>query len=137
VAMLERMLAGIAARRYARTGQPADTEIDTISEPAATPAAGGGFLPRTRRNLTALMSRPLDDPRLAVVMLAGIELEGRRCVLALGIDAAGATQPVGVWDGSAENATVARAVVAELRERRLDVEQVVPVVGGEAKALRD
>jgi hypothetical protein len=70
-------------------------------------------------------------------MLAGIELEGRRCVVALGIDARGATQPVGVWDGSAENATVARAVVAELRERRLDVEQVVPVVVGEAKALRE
>jgi hypothetical protein len=137
VAMLERMLVRIAARRYAHTGQSADSEPDAISEPAPRPASVSEFLPRTRRNLTALMSRPLDDPRLAVVMFAGIELEGRRCVLALGTDVAGATQPVGVWDGSAENATVARAVVAELRERRLDVEQVVPVVVGEAKALRE
>jgi Transposase, Mutator family len=137
VAMLERMLVRIAARRYAHTGQPADSEPNAISEPAPTPASVREFLPRTRRNLTALMSRPLDDPRLAVVMLAGIELEGRRCVLALGIDAAGATRPVGVWDGSAENATVARAVVAELRERCLDVGHVVPVVVGEAKALRE
>lgn len=137
VPMLERMLMRIAARRYAHTGQPADSEPDAISEPARGPASVSEFLPHTRRNLTALMSRPLDDPRLGVVMLAGIELEGRRCVLALGIDAAGAIEPVGVWDGSAENATVARTVVAELRERRLDVEQVVPVVVGQAKALRE
>jgi hypothetical protein len=137
VGMLDRLLARIAMRRYVRTGQSADSEPDAIREPAAGPAAVGEFLPRTRRKLTAVMSRSLDDPGLAAVMLAGIELEGRRGVVALGIDAGGATQPVGVWDGSAENATVARAVVAELRERRLDVEQVVPVVVGEAKALRE
>ena len=33
-----------------------------------------------------LMSRRLDDLRLAVVMLDGIELKGRCCVVALGID---------------------------------------------------
>ena len=39
------------------------------------------------------MSRPLDDLRLAVLMLDGIELKGRCCVVALGIDTDGVKHP--------------------------------------------
>ena len=58
------------------------------------------FLSRTRQHLIVLMSRPLDDLRLAVVMLDGIELKGRCCVVALGIDTDGVKHPLGLWDGS-------------------------------------
>ena len=67
------------------------------------------FVSRTRENLIDLMSRPLCDLRLAVVMLDGIELKGRCCVVALGIDTDGAKHALGLWDGSTENATVATA----------------------------
>jgi putative transposase len=83
-----------------------------------------------------LMSRPLDDLRLAVVMLDGIELKGRCCVVALGIDTDGVKHPLGLWDGSTENATVATTLLANLVERGLDVEQGVLVVIDGAKALR-
>jgi putative transposase len=43
------------------------------------------FVVRTREALAELMSRRLDDVRLAVVMLDGIELKGRTNVVALGI----------------------------------------------------
>jgi len=43
------------------------------------------------------MSRPLDDVRLAVLMLDGIELKGRCCVVALGIDSDGVKHPLGLW----------------------------------------
>ncbi len=82
------------------------------------------------------MSRPLEDLRLAVLMLDGIELKGRCCVVALGIDTDGVKHPLGLWDGSTENATVATTLLANLVERGLDVEQGVLVVLDGAKALR-
>ena len=42
-------------------------------------------------------------------MLDGIELKGRCCVVALGITTDGVKIPLGLWDGSTENATVAVA----------------------------
>src|SRR4051794_38625731 len=82
------------------------------------------------------MSRPLEDQRLAVLMLDGIELKGPLLCLALGIDTDGVKHPLGLWDGSTENATVATTLLANLVERGLDVEQGVLVVIDGAKALR-
>src|SRR4051812_521672 len=82
------------------------------------------------------MSRPLVDLRLAVLMLDGIELKGRCCVVALGIDTDGVKQPLWLWDGSPDNAPVATTLLANLMERALDVEQGVLCVIADAKALR-
>ena len=139
--MLERMLAGVSTRRYGRTSEPVGSEIGEIARSTSRSAVSREFITRTRENLIELMSRPLDDLRLAVLMLDGIELKGRCCVVALGIDTEGVKHPLGLWDGSTENATVATTLLANLVERGLDVEQGVLVVidGGKAlrKAVRD
>jgi putative transposase len=134
--MLERMLAGVSTRRYARTGEPVGSDIDQVSRSTSKSAVSREFVSRTREHLIDLMSRPLDDLRLAVVMLDGIELKGRCCVVALGIDTDGVKHPLGLWDGSTENATVATTLLANLVERGLDIEQGVLVVIDGAKALR-
>src|SRR3954463_12925831 len=134
--MLERMLAGVSTRRYARTGEPVGTEIDEVSRSTSKSAVSREFVSRTRENLVELMSRPLGDLRLAGLMLDGIELKGRCCVVALAIDTDGVKHPLGLWDGSTENATVATTLLANLVERGLDVEQGVLVVLDGAKALR-
>src|SRR3954467_8990301 len=134
--MLERMLAGVSTRRYARTGEPVGSEIDEVSRSTSKSAVSREFVSRTRENLIALMSRPLGDLRLAVLMLDGIDLKGRCCVVALGIDTDGVKHPLGLWDGSSENATVATTLLTNLVERGLDVEQGVLVVLDGAKALR-
>jgi putative transposase len=134
--MLERMLAGVSTRRYARTGEPVGSDIEQVSRSTSKSAVSREFVSRTREHLIDLMSRQLDDLRLAVVMLDGIELKGRCCVVALGIDSDGVKHPLGLWDGSTENATVATTLLANLVERGLDVEQGVLVVIDGAKALR-
>jgi putative transposase len=134
--MLERMLAGVSTRRYARTGEPVGTGVDEAARSTSKSAVSREFVSRTRENLIELMSRPLDDLRLAVLMLDGIELKGRCCVVALGIDTDGVKHPLGLWDGSTENATVATTLLSNLVERGLDVEQGVLVVIDGAKALR-
>ena len=134
--MLERMLAGVSTRRYARTGEPVGSDIDEVARSTSKSAVSREFVSRTRENLIDLMSRPLGDLRLAVVMLDGIELKGRCCVVALGIDTDGVKHPLGLWDGSTENATVATTLLSNLTGRGLDVDQGVLVVLDGGKALR-
>src|SRR3954470_3809983 len=84
--VLERMLAGVSTRRYERTGEPVGADVEEIDRSTSKSAVSREFVSRTRENLIALMSRPLGDLRLAVLMLDGVELKGRCCVVALGID---------------------------------------------------
>ena len=69
------------------------------------------------------MSRRLDDVRLAVMMIDGLDLKERTNVVALGITTEGVKIPLGLWEGSSENATVATALLSDLVERGLDPEQ--------------
>ena len=91
---------------------------------------------RTRAALGELMGRRRDDVRRAVMMLDGIELKGRTNIVALGITTEGVKIPLGLWDGSTENATVATALLSDLVERGLDPEQGMLFVIDGAKALR-
>jgi transposase-like protein len=130
------MLAGVSTRRYERTGEPVGVDVEDTSRSTSKSAVSREFVSRTREHLIELMSRPLEDLRLAALMLDGIELKGRCCVVALGIDTDGVKHPLGLWDGSTENATVATTLLANLVERGLDTEQGVLVVLDGAKALR-
>jgi transposase-like protein len=134
--VLKRMLVGVSTRRYARTGEPVGADIEDVERSTSKSAVSREFVTRTRENLIDLMSRPLGDLRLAVLMLDGIDLKGRCCVVALGIDSDGVKHPLGLWDGSTENSTVATTLLANLVERGLDAGQGVLCVIDGAKALR-
>lgn len=86
------------------------------------------FVGRTGEALLGLMVRRPDDVRPAVLMIDGVGLKDRTCVVALGITTDGAKIPVGLWEGSAENKTVTSDLIAILVHRGLDVEPGVPVV---------
>lgn len=90
----------------------------------STSAVSSDFVGRTKENLIGLMSRRVDDVRLAVPMLDGIELKGRRTnLVAPGITTEGVKVPLGLWDASTENKTVATTLRADLVDRGLDGEQ--------------
>jgi len=134
--VLERMLAGVSTRRYRRTQEPVGQELEQAARSTSRSAVSRSFVERTRRSLGALMGRRLDDVRLAVMMLDGLELQGRTNVVALGITTEGVKIPLGLWEGSTENATVATALLSDLVERGLDPEQGILFVIDGAKALR-
>jgi putative transposase len=134
--VLEQMLAGVSTRRFERTREPVGAEVEAGARSVSKSAVSREFVARTRENLDALMSRRLDDVRLAVLMVDGIELKGRTNVVALGITTDGVKIPLGLWEGSTENAAVATALLSDLVDRGLDVEQGVLCVLDGAKALR-
>lgn len=134
--VLEQMLAGVSTRRFSRTREPVGQEVVDAERSVSKSAVSREFVGRTRAHLDALMARRLDDVRLAALMLDGIELKGRCCVVSLGITTDGVKVPLGLWDGSTENKTIARHLLADLVDRGLDVEQGVLVVLDGGKALR-
>ena len=135
-AVLERMLAGVSTRRYRRTQEPVGTEVEQAARSTSKSSVSRTFIERTRGALSELMSRRLDDVRLAVMMIDGLELQGRTNVVALGITTEGVKIPLGLWEGSTENAAVATALLSDLVERGLDPEQGILFVIDGAKALR-
>jgi hypothetical protein len=59
----------------------------------------------------------------AVMMLDGLEIADRTHVVALGISTDGVKIPLGLWEGSTENATLVSMLLADLVDRGLDPEQ--------------
>lgn len=134
--VLERMLAGVSTRRYRRTQEPVGEEVEQQARSTSKSAVSRSFVERTREALGELMGRQLGDLRLAVMMLDGLELKGRMMIVALGITTEGVKIPLGLWEGSTENATVATALLSDLVERGLDPEQGMLFVLDGSKALR-
>jgi transposase-like protein len=134
--VLERMLAGVSTRRYERVLEPVGAAVDETAGSTSKSSVSRAFVERTREALGELMARRLDDVRLAVMMLDGIDLKGRTNIVALGITTDGVKIPLGLWEGSTENATVATALLSDLVERGLDPTQGILFVIDGAKALR-
>ena len=94
--VLEQMLAGVSTRRFARTREPVGQDVVDAERSTSKSAVCREFVGRTREHLEALMTRPLADIRLAALMLDGIELKGRCCVVCLGITTDGIKVPLGL-----------------------------------------
>jgi len=135
-AVMDRMLAGVSTRKFQRVGEPVGGEVEQSSSSTSKTTVSELFIERTRTALGELMSRQLDDVRLAVMMLDGLEIAERTHVVALGISTEGVKIPLGLWEGSTENATLARTLLADLVDRGLDPEQAILFVIDGAKALR-
>ena len=135
-AVMDRMLAGVSTRRFADVGEPVGSAAEASSSSTSRTSVSEMFIERTRTALGELMSRRLDDARLAVMMLDGLEIADRTHVVALGITTEGVKIPLGLWEGSTENATLARALLADLVDRGLDCEQAILFVIDGGKALR-
>jgi putative transposase len=135
-AVMDRMLAGVSTRKFAVVGEPVGSEVADASSATGKSTVSELFVERTRSALGELMGRRLDDVRLAVMMLDGLEIADRTHVVALGVSTDGVKIPLGLWEGSTENASLARLLLADLVDRGLDPEQAILFVIDGAKALR-
>lgn len=134
--VMQRMLAGVSTRRFKRTAEPVGADVASKERSTSRSSISREFIRRTKDSLSALMSRRLDDVRLAVMMIDGMELGGRVNIVALGITTEGMKVPLGLWEGSSENATVVTSLLSNLVQRGLDPEQGILFVIDGSKALR-
>ncbi len=89
----------------------------------------------TEHALADLLAADLSGLDLVAVMVDGVYFAEHLCVVALGIDIDGVKHPLGLVEGSTENTTVVRALLAGLRDRGLDVTRPVLAVLDGATAL--
>ena len=140
-AVMDRMLAGVSTRKYQVVGEPVGEDVEQESSSTSKSTVSELFIARTRTALGELMGRSLSDVRLAVMMLDGLEIADRTHVVALGISTEGVKIPLGLWEGSTENATLVSMLLADLVDRGLDPDQAILFVidGGRAlrKAIKD
>ena len=135
-AVMNRMLAGVSTRKYARVGEPVGNDVEQSATSTSKTSISEMFVERTTTALEELMSRSLSDLRLAVMMLDGMDVAERTHVVALAISTDGVKIPLGLWEGSTENARLATDLLTDLVARGLDPEQAILFVIDGGKALR-
>ncbi|HUO40583.1 MAG TPA: IS256 family transposase [Mycobacterium sp.] len=133
--VMERMLAGVATRRHARTADPVSDKVAGEAKSTSKSAISRRFVKQTETALAELMARDLAGEDIKVLMLDGEHMAERCVVVALAITADGTKKPVGLWDGSTENKTVVRALLADLVSRGLTFDDGLLLVCDGAKAL--
>jgi putative transposase len=132
-AALGRMFAGLSTRHYSAGLEP----VGQV-EPRATSksAISQRFIQGTEQKLAELFGRDLSQLHLVAIFVDGVEIAEHCVVVALGVDADGRKHPLGLWEGTTENKTVCNALLGNLIERGLTVEQPRLFVIDGGKAIR-
>ncbi|MGI8873101.1 MAG: IS256 family transposase, partial [Egibacteraceae bacterium] len=129
-----------STRRYPIALEPVGDHVERQATSTSKSAVSRRFVTATAERLAELLARPLDDRRWAVVMLDGVHLGEHLLVVALGVTDDGTKVPLGVVEGSTENAAVCTRLVADLVDRGIDASRGLLFVidGGRAlaKAIR-
>jgi transposase-like protein len=132
-AALGRMLAGLSTRRYSAGLEP----VGKVEARATSKSSiSHRFIQGTEQKLAELFGRDLSQLDLVAMFIDGVEIAEHCVVVALGIDAEGRKYPLGLWEGTTENKTVCNALLGNLIERGLHVEQPRLFVIDGGKAIR-
>ena len=91
---------------------------------------------QTTKKLEEYLSRRLEEFELAALMLDGLEVAGQTVVVTLGITIDGTKVPLGIWLGSTENFRVCTAMLQDLLERGLRVDESILCVVDGGKGIR-
>jgi putative transposase len=133
--MVASMLAGLSGRRYQRALEPVGDAVEVAATSTSQSSVSRRFVAATAERLAEFRSRPLDDQRWLICFVDGFDFAGHTMVGALGVSADGTKVPLGVVEGSTENASVVRGLIAGLRDRGLDASEGILFVLDGAKAL--
>lgn len=132
---VERMLAGVATRSFARVADPIGERARAAAKSTSKSAVSRRFVTGTRKALDQLLARDLSGLDAAVLMVDGVDFAGAMCVVALVVTADGTKVPVGLRLGDTENGVVVTALLADIVARGLDYSGGLLVVIDGAKAL--
>lgn len=133
--VLERMLAGLACRRFSEAQEPVGEAMEAQARSTSRSAVSRRFVKATETALAELLSRDLSGLSVAALMVDGLHIGEHLMVVALAITADGTKVPVGLYEGDTENTTVVTGLLADLVDRGLDTSGGILFVVDGAKAL--
>lgn len=123
---VEQMLVGVATRKYGRSLEPLPATV--AARGTSKSAVSRRFVARTRAELDAWTRRPLGALDLVALMVDGIGFGEHTIVVALGIDSTGKKHALAIREGSTENATLCRSLLADLVARGVPADRSILVV---------
>lgn len=132
-AALGRMLAGLSTRQYPVGLEPMG-KVEALA--TSKSAISRRFIQGTEQKLAELFGRDLSQLDLVAIFIDGVEIAEHCVVVSLGVDMDGRKHPLGLWEGTTENKTVCNALLGNLIERGLNVEQPRLFVIDGGKAIR-
>lgn len=132
--VLNQILLGVSTRGYGTSLEP--TPPGVSGRGTSKSAASRHLVERMGRKMQDYLSRRLDDVRLLALMLDGIEVAKHTVVVALGISEDGTKLPLGLWQGSTENAALCVSLLQDLIGRGLTVDGKLLCVIDGGKGIR-
>ena len=127
--VLNQILVGVSTRNYESSLDKPSAKLK--SRGTSKSAASRHLVSQTTKKLEEYLSRRLEEFELAALMMDGLEVAGQTVVVTLGITIDGTKVPLGIWLGSTENSRVCTAMLQNLLERGLRVdESILCVVDG-------
>jgi len=137
--VLNQIVLGVSTRGYGSSLEPAPPGVR--SRGTSKSSASRHLVERMGEKLREYLSRRLDEVDLVALMLDGIEVARHTVVVALGISEDGTKTPLGLWQGSTENAALCTSLLQDLISRglRLDGKVLCVIDGGKGirKAIDD
>lgn len=132
--VLNQIVLGVSTRGYGRSLEVAPAEVR--SRGTSKSAASRHLVARMRARMNDQLSRPLGEHSLLALVVDGIVVAGQTVVVALGITAQGTKVPLGLWQGTTENAATCTALLQDLLARGLRIEgRILCLIDG-GKGLR-
>ena len=136
---LEAIAVGVTTRKYPRTLEP--LRPDVPERAVSKSAVSRRFVALTSARLTTWLATPLGDLDIRVVLIDGLHFRDHVILLAVGVDARGTKHVLALREGTTENATVCKALLADLRARGLDLDRptlfIIDGGTGLRKAIRE
>lgn len=131
---LEAIAAGVSMRRYGRS-------LDVLPEgeresATSRSAVSRRFVALSQKRLAETLSASLAELDVRVVLIDGVAFHDHSVLLALGVASDGSKHVLGLWEGTTENAAVAKALLRDLLERGLRSDRPMLFVMDGSKALR-
>jgi putative transposase len=137
--VLNQVLLGVSTRGYEGSLE----KVPEVWDPHGTSksAASRHLIARTSSKVIDYLARPLQDVKLLALMIDGVVIADHTLVVALGITEDGRKEPLGLAQGSTENAQLCTNLLQDLLARGLRVEErvlcVIDGARGIRKALQD
>ena len=132
--VLNQILVGVSTRNYESSLDKPSAKLK--SRGTSKSAASRHLVSQTTKKLEEYLSRRLEEFELAALMMDGLEVAGQTVVVTLGITIDGTKVPLGIWLGSTENSRVCTAMLQNLLERGLRVDESILCVVDGGKGVR-
>jgi putative transposase len=131
---MEQMLIGVSTRKYGRSLEPLPPVVEEYG--TSKSAVSRRFVAKTEAQLEVTLSEPLGDRMWAALMVDGLHFGEHLILIALGIDESGGKHLLGFREGTTENQTVCRELLADLVARGVPADKCLLVTIDGGKGLR-